>query len=237
MKIEFINLNEDPRLDPEIKEIPLSKDAKNRPPSYCLPWVEATRYSIQIKSNEEYVIQKKKNSIVAWVKRGGKKIPMTDIWLKVPEGISFVPKNATEAMEKKIQISRSPFISSPWQLKYRHSITLKLGIYWWTPPGWGLFFTSAIHRNENFRVVEGFVRTDIWHRDIPIVIQPLLKEVRVPKFSIVASAFLVPAQELHLANVTGDKGKIQEVIKQVSRKRLDTHIYKNLILPKDRRDH
>ena len=57
LKIEFVNLNEDPGLDPEVKETPLSKDSKHKPPSYCLPWVEATRYSIQIKSNEENFIR------------------------------------------------------------------------------------------------------------------------------------------------------------------------------------
>ncbi len=229
MLIEFLNLNEDPKLDPEIRPVALSQDGKSKPPSYCLPWVEASRYSIQLKSNEEYVIQKGKKSLDAWVVRDGKRIPPADIWAKVPEGTSFVPKNATEAMEKKIHLSQSPSFSSPWQRKTFHSVTLKLGIYWWTPPGWGLFFTTAIHRNEAFRVVEGFVRTDLWHRDVPIVIQPLIEEVRIPKYSPVASVIPVSAEEIQLVKKTDG---LKEIVEQMSKKRLNPHIYKKLVLKK-----
>ena len=234
MKIEFINLNRDSRLDPEIKIIPLSQDGKNKPPSYCLPWVEASRYSIQIKANEDYVIQKKEKSIDAWAERGGKKMPLSDLWIDLPEGMAVVPKNPQEHFEKKVHLSQSPSFSSPWQRKHHHSVTLKLGIYWWTPSGYGLFFTSAIHRNEEFRVVEGLVRSDLWHRDVPIVIQPLVKEVRIAKYSIVATAILVPAEDLELSASSEDSQKMTELMKQVSQKRLQPSIYKKLTLPKKR---
>ena len=232
MRVEFLNLNGDPKCDPEIKLLPLSQDEHRKPPSYCLPWVEAARYSIQLKSNEEYVIRKGEDFIDAWALRDGKKFQPTELWLDVPREMSFVPKNSTEAMEKKVQLTQSPSFSSPWQRSHHHSVTLKLGIYWWTPPGWGLFFTSAIHRNEGFRVVEGFVRTDQWHRDIPIVIQPLVKEVRIPKYAAVATALLLPAEDLELSALENDLEKIGEVVKQVSQKRLNAHIYKKMVLPK-----
>lgn len=232
MRVEFLNLNDDSRCDPEIKPVPLSQDEHRKPPSYCLPWVEAARYSVVLKSNEEYVIRKGEAGIDAWAIRDGKKLQPSELWMDVPEGMSFVPKNSTEAMEKKVKLTESPSFSSPWQRSHHHSVTLKLGIYWWTPPGWGLFFTSAVHRNEEFRVVEGFVRTDKWHRDIPIVIQPLVEEVRIAQYSPIASALLLPAEDLELVSVQGDVEKISEIVKQVSQKRLNTHIYKKLVLPK-----
>jgi len=235
MKIEYINLNQDSKLDPEIKIIPLSTDSKNMPPSYCLPWVEAARYSIQLKANEEYVIQKRKGFLDAWAVRDGKKLPLKDIWVDLPQGAPFVPKEDKEALEKKVHLSQSPSFSSPWQRKHFHSVTLKMGIYWWTPPGWGLFFTSAIHRNEEFRVAEGMVRTDLWHRDIPIIVQPLVKEVRIPKYSVVASLLAVPAEDIELISVSKDSERMKEVFRQVAEKRLNRHIYKKLV-PQGRRE-
>lgn len=232
MRVEFLNLNDDPKCDPEVKLVPLSQGEHHKPPSYCLPWIEATRYSIQLKSNEEYILKKGKDFIDAWAVRDGKKFQPTRLWMDVSPGMSFVPKNSTEAMEKKIHLSESPSFSSPWQRSHHHSVTLKLGIYWWTPPGWGIFFTSAVHRNEGFRVVEGFVRTDKWHRDIPIVVQPLEKEVRIPKYSVIASAILLPAEDIELVSAEKDSEKIGEIVQQVSKKRLNTHIYKKLVLPK-----
>ena len=230
MKIEFINLNADSALDPEIKTVPLSEDSKNKPPSFCLPWVEAARYSIQIKANEDYVIRKGKKSLDAWADRGGNKLPLSDLNLEVPQGMNLVPKNDKEYLEKKMHVSQSPSFSSPWQRKRHHSVTLKVGIYWWTPPGWGLFISSAVHRNEEFRVVEGFVRTDLWHRDIPLVILPLTPEIRIKKYSILASALLVPAQDIQLASASGDPKRIQEIVEQVNKKRMKPHIYKKLVL-------
>jgi len=232
MQVEFLNLNDDPLLDPEVKPVVLSQDSKRMPPSYCLPWVEASRYSIQLKSNADYVLRKTPNSIEAWVLQEGKRIPYQDFTIPVPEGMPFVPKSDEEALEKKVRVSRSPSFSSPWQQKHRHSMTLKLGIYWWTPPEWGLFFTSAVHRNEEFRVVEGMVRTDIWHRDVPVVIQPLVEEVRIPKYSVIASAILVSSQDIQLVPSSQDEPKRREVIDQVSKKRLRGDIYKRLLRKK-----
>jgi hypothetical protein len=230
LKIEFINFNNDPKLDPEVKPIPLSKDSKNMPPSYCLPWVEACRYSIQLKSNADYVIRRSKKNIEAWAEQDGKRLPLHHLWMETPPGVGFVPKDEMEMKENKIHLSQSPSFSSPWQKKHHHSVTIKLGISWWTPAEWGLFFCSAIHRNEAFRVVEGMVRTDRWHRDIPIVIEPLVAEVRIPKYSVVASAIVVPAQDIELISVSGEKSKILELVDQISRKRLKPGIYKKLIL-------
>jgi hypothetical protein len=232
LKVEFINFNNDPDLDPEIMQVPLSKDSKNKPPSYCLPWVEAARYSIQLKSNEEYIIHKKKSKIEAWIVRNGKELPASSLWMSPPEDMGFVPKNDEEIKKKKIHLGFSPSFSSPWQRKRSHSITLKLGIYWWTPPGWGMFFTSAVHRNENFRIVEGFVRTDLWHRDIPIVLQPLVKEVHIPKYTVVASVLVIPIEDIELCSVAGDKQKIIQLVNQVSLKRINNSIYKDLVKPK-----
>jgi hypothetical protein len=235
MKIEYINLNQDPKLNPEVKLIPLSSDSKNMPPSYCLPWVEAARYSIQLKANEHYVIRKGKGTLDAWAERDGKKLPLSDIWVDLPKGLSVIPKEAKEALEKKVHLSQSPSFSSPWQRKHLHSVTLKLGVYWWTPPGWGLFFTSAIHRNEEFRVVEGMVRTDLWHRDIPVVIQPLVKEVRIPKYSPIASLLMVPAEDIELVSLSTDSERMKEVLHQVTKKRLNRSIYKKLVLNERRK--
>lgn len=229
MKVEFINFNKDPKLDPEVKLVPLSTDSKNQPPSYCLPWTAASRYSIQLKSNADYVIRKGEHYIEAWAEERGKKLPLSSLWLSVPDGMGFVPKQEAELKENKIHLSRSPAFSSPWQQKQAHSVTLKLGIYWWTPPGWALFFTSAVHRNESFRVVEGFVETDKWHRDIPIVVQPLVEELRIPKYSVVASVLVVPIEDIQLYSAAEDQSKILELVKQVSQKRLNPSIYKKIV--------
>jgi hypothetical protein len=232
LKVEFLNLNDDSKLDPEIKKIPLSKDSKNKPPAYCLPWVEAARFSIQIKSNENYLIRKTSKGIEAWVQRGGKKIPFASYYLKVPEGMSFVPRDPSEHFEKKIRVSYTPAFSSPWQKKQAHSITLKTGICWWTPPGWGLFVISAVHRNEGFRIVEGMVRTDLWHRDIPILVQPLQGEIKIPKYSILASALLVAAEDPELQGLKKSEEKVRELIGQINLKRTNPSIYKKLVLPR-----
>jgi hypothetical protein len=232
MKIEFINLNQDPKADPEVKPIPLSGDSQNMPPAHCLPWVEAARYSIQLKANEEYVIRKSGGVLDAWAVRDGKKLPLKDIWVDLPPGAPFVPKDQKEVSEKKVHLSQSPSFSSPWQRKHLHSVTLKLGVYWWTPPGWGLFFTSAIHRNEEFRIVEGLVRTDLWHRDIPVIVQPLVEEVRIPKYSVVATLLPVQAEDIELVAQSSDSEKMKEVFEQVSQKRKDRSIYKKIVLPK-----
>lgn len=226
--VEFLNLNEDPALDPEIKPVPLSRDGRAQPPSYCLPWVEATRYSIQIKANFEYWVRKSKGGIEACAVANGVPLPVQEISLQVPSGLSFVGKGEAEIQEGRVVVGTSPSFSSPWQSENAHSVTLKLGICWWTPPGWGLFFTSAVHRNERFRVVEGFVRTDLWHRDIPIVVQPLAEEVKIPKYSIVASALLVPAEEIEL-RPTKDEEKAKEVVQQISAKRINPGFYKILV--------
>ncbi|MCE9625026.1 MAG: hypothetical protein K8R69_06180 [Deltaproteobacteria bacterium] len=196
------------------------------PPSYCLPWVEAARFSIQLKANEEYVVQKGKKSIKAWILQDGKKIPDKKIWLKVPEKSRFLSTDPEEIAEHKMGISKTPAFSSPWQRKQAHSVTLKLGICWYTPPGYGMFFSSAVHKNEQFRVVEGFVRTDQWNKDVPIIIRPLVEEVHIPKYSVVASAFVVPIEDIELASVADDPKKISAVIKQTSLKRLSMDIYK-----------
>ncbi len=231
LKIEFLNINGDPKLDPEIKPIKLSRDSKHKPPSYCLPWVEANRYTIQIKSNANYVIKKSRNTIEAWAEHGEKKSAL-NLLLDVPTGVSFVPLNVHEAMGKKISVGVSPAFSSPWQRQKGQSVTLKIGICWWTPPGWGLFFTSAVHRNPEFRVIEGFVRTDRWHRDIPIIIEPLVKEIHIKKFSVIANALIVPAEDIELKDVGGDLEKKKELIHQISRKRTRPSIYKDLVLGK-----
>lgn len=232
LRIEFLNVTGDPRLDPEIKPIRLSKDSKNMPPAFCLPWVEAMAYSLQIKSNEHYVIKKSKAKITAWIEEGGKKIPQKNLYVEVPQGLKFVPRNDEEYLDKKIRVSYSPSFSSPWQRRNTHSITLKVGICWWTPPGWGLFFTSAPHQNEEFRVVEGFVRTDLWHRDIPMVIRPLKEKITIPKYRVLASALALPVQTPVLQRLGFEKDKITELVKQISQKRVSRSIYKKLVLKK-----
>ncbi len=229
MKVEFINFNNDPKLDPEIKPIPLSKDSKNMPPAYCLPWVEAAKYSIQLKANHDYVIMQQGGKIETWVEKEGKRIPQAHLEVEVPDGTHFVPKNTEEAMGKKIEFSESPNFSSPWQVTRGHSVTLKLGISWWMSEGWGLFINSAIHRNNEFRVVEGYVRTDLWHRDIPIVIQPLVVELRIPKYSIIASCIPVKAEGIELVDVSQDEAKKAEHLHQISLKRLRPSIYKEIL--------
>lgn len=229
MKIEFLNLNGDPSLDPEVKILPLSEDEEKKPPSYCLPWIEASRYSIQLKANQDYVIQAGGEALEAWAEEEGKRLPLSDLWMEVPEGKSFVPKSPEEAFGKKVHLSQSPSYSSPWQREKAHSVTLKLGIYWWTPPGWGLFVTSAVHRNEDFRIVEGFVRTDLWHRDIPILVRPLKDEVRIRKGSPVATAIPVFAEDLELKPAEDEPAKREEILRQSDKKRLDHGIYKKLL--------
>ena len=228
MKVEFLNLNEDATLDPEIKPLNLSQDGENKPPAYCLPWIEASRYSIQLKANQDYVIRILPEGLDAWAEKEGKKLPLHDLWMDVPPGQGFVPKSPEEAFGKKVHLSQSPSYSSPWQREQAHSVTLKLGIYWWTPPGWGLFLTSAVHRNEDFRIVEGFVRTDLWHRDIPILVRPLKEEVRIRKGSVIASALLVSAEDLSLVSVD-DPERRKEIVQQSDKKRLDHGVYKKLL--------
>ncbi|HKY62353.1 MAG TPA: hypothetical protein VJR29_02950 [bacterium] len=229
MKIEFLNLNGDSALDPEIKTLNLSQDGERKPPSYCLPWVEASRYSIQLKSNEDYVIRRTNTGLDAWAEREGKKMPLSDLWLPLPAGAGLIPKSPEEAFERKVHLSQSPSYSSPWQREQGHSVTLKLGIYWWTPPGWGLFIVSAVHRNDDFRIEEGFVRTDLWHRDIPIVLNPLKEEVRLRKGAVIASALPVLAEDFELVPVEHEDARKKEIIEQVNQKRLNASIYKKLL--------
>lgn len=231
LKVEYLNLNGDPELDPEIKEVPLSRDSKSKPPSYCLPWVEASRYSIQLKANATYVIRKKNNHIEAYAEENGKIQPIKTTIIPVPEDMPFVPRNEQEHFSRKIHTAPSPSFSSPWQREQGHSVTLKLGVCWWTPPGWGMLFTSAIHRNEDFRVVEGMVRTDLWHKDIPIVIQPLVSELRITKGSVIASALLIKAEPIQLQAADDPEKKIRELIKQINLKRIRPSIYKELVVP------
>jgi len=235
LKIEFLNVNNDPKLNPEIKPLKLSRDSKNKPPSYCLPWVEAARYSIQLKSNANYVIKKTKDGIEGWIEHGKRKVAAENIFASVPEGVSFVPFHGEEYLGKKITVSQTPGFSSPWQRKMSHSLTLKLGICWWSPPGWGLFLTSAIHRNEEYRIVEGMVRTDLWHRDIPVIVRPLKKEIRIPKFSPVASLLVIPVEDIKLIPVVDDQKKTTELINQISKKRLNPSIYKALVRSKKKK--
>jgi len=234
MKVEFVNFNDDSQLDPEIKEVPLSTDSVNQPPPYCLPWIEANRYSIQLKANFEYWIRKSKDKIEACAVKDGKVLPIQDIYAEVPEGTSFVAKDEAEKRERKISVGHTPSFSSPWQSQKAHSVTLKLGISWWTPPGWGMFFTSAIHRNETFRVVEGFVRTDLWHRDVPIIIQPLKGEIKIPKYSVLATALVLPVEDHQLVNAGNDQNKLKELSHQISSKRLNASFYKILVDAKGR---
>jgi len=230
MEIEFLNCNQDSRLDPEIKAVALSRDAKNRPPAFCLPWVEAARYSIQLKANHEYWIRKRPRRIEACAVVKGKPIPVQELFGEVPEGASYFAEGEVEKKQRKVSLGQSPGFSSPWQSRHAHSVTLKLGISWWTPPGWGLFFTSAVHRNEEFRVVEGFVRSDLWHRDVPIVIQPLAGEVRIPKYSVVASAFLLSAEAPSVRASANPGERMKEIAVQTSYKRMSQHYYKALVL-------
>jgi len=235
MKVEFINFNDDPLLDPEIKKKALSMDSKNKPPSYCMPWVEATRYSIQLKANFEYWIRKSQDQIEACAVQDGKAIPVPEIYASVPEGISYNAKDETEKKERKLSVGHTPAFSSLWQSKTGHSVTLKLGIGWWTSPGWGMFFTSAVHRNENFRIVEGFVRTDLWHRDIPILVQPIEKDIKIPKYSVLASAVLMSAEDLELSPAQDREQKITELAYQTSFKRINPSYYKILLASKDKK--
>jgi hypothetical protein len=232
IQIEFINFNEDVALNPEVKPVTLSQDSKGMPPSFCLPWVEATRYSLQIKSNQEYWIRKGEKNVEACVVIDGKPQPASHVFAPLPKEVAFLPKSEEEARGHKIDLSYSPAFSSPWQSARVHSVTLKMGICWWTPPGWGLLFASAVHRNEDFRIIEGFVRTDLWHRDIPIVVQPLRDEIRIPKYGVVASAWPVKAEDLELKVVERTPERLQEVADQTSKKRIDKGIYKKLVLPK-----
>lgn len=232
MDIEFWNLNDDPACDPQILTLELSQDGQNKPPSYCLPWVESSRVSIQLKANADYVIEKKSGKITGWIEAAGKPLPEKSIYLPVPEGQEFAPLDDEEYLQKKIRVSYSPHFSSPWQEQKAHSLTLKLGICWWTPPGWGLFVTSAIHRNDSFRVVEGFVRTDLWHRDLPILIRPLQEQVKIPKYSVVASVVPCPAEEIRLVPAIDREAKARELTEQISKKRVRPSIYKDMVLKK-----
>ncbi|MCC6272207.1 MAG: hypothetical protein IT572_01965 [Deltaproteobacteria bacterium] len=229
MKIEFINFNQDPRLEPEVKQVSMSRDKKGKPPSYCLPWVEATKYCVQVKANENYLIRSGPGKIEAFIFREGQEIPFHDIFIDIPPEIDFIPKDSREAETHQIHVSRTPSFSSPWQKKNCHSVTLKLGIAWWTPPKIALFFTSAPHRNEGFRIVEGLVRTDLWHRDIPIVVRPLEKEIFIQKYSVVAAAIPVPVDDLELKSAGEEKARFAEFAYQTTRKRLRSSVYKELV--------
>lgn len=154
---------------------------------------------------------------------------MEELFTHVPPGVAYFAKNQKEEKGRVVSLGESPSFSSPWQRKSAHSVTLKLGISWWTPPGWGLFFTSAVHRNEDFRIAEGFVRTDLWHRDIPIVVQPLREEIRIPKYSVVASALAVLAEGVELLSAQNKEEKIGEIALQTSYKRMSQHYYKALV--------
>lgn len=238
MRIEFLNINNDAKLDPEIKAVALSQSSESKPPSYCLPWVEATRCSIQLKANFEYWIRKGDRGIEACAVSEGKPLPVQELWLEVPGDLSFVPKDDYEKENRVISVGHTPAFSSPWQSQQAHSITLKLGICWWTPPGWGLLITSAVHRNEDFRVVEGFVRTDLWHRDIPVIIQPLVPELKLQKYSVIASALLLPVENLDLAPFQASEHpeRVSELVGQISSKRLNESYYKILVSEKGRKD-
>jgi len=232
VQIGFINFNEDPALDPVIRKIRLSNDGKNQPPSHCLPWVEAARYSIELKANYDYHLEKDGTTLHAWVDSEQGPIPHREIQIKIPEDLDFVPKDAGEVEHRQIPLSKTPAFSSPWQKKSGDSITLKMGICWWTPPGWGLFFGSAIHRNEEFRVVEGYVRTDLWHRDVPLVVQPLVAQVKIKKYSTIACLWLVPAEEIELVSFAGDRDRMKELVHNISMKRIRPHVYKEKVLKK-----
>jgi len=225
VEVEFINFNGDESLNPEIKKIPLSNDSQAKPPAYCLPWVEASRYSIQIRSNAHYIIEKGKDKVEAWIEEEGKKFPYRELWIKIPKDMGL--DDSQESMER-VRLSRTPSYSSPWQEKRVHSVTLKMGIGWWTKPGWGMFFGSAIHRNEDFRIVEGMVRTDLWHKDVPIVVMPLKDRVVIPKHSVIASAWLIPAEDIQLVHAKKDGQKLRQLIKQILMKGLEPSYYKEI---------
>ena len=236
MDVTFINFNEDVRLDPEIKTVPLSRDAKSQTPAFCLPWVEAYRYSIQLKANHDYWIRKDSDGIHAVAVENGSPLPSAELFADVPEGIGYLSRGPYEEKNRKLSLGTTPSFSSPWQEKNAHSITLKLGISWWTPPGWGLFFCSPVHGGESFRVVEGYVRTDEWHRDIPILIQPMMEEIRIPKYSVVASALLLPAEDLQLIPAKDCEQKVGELALQTSLKRMSPSIYKGMLLGGRKKD-
>src|SRR4030095_1278194 len=210
-------------------------DSKNMPPSYCLPWVEAARYSVQIKSNQEYWVRKGKENVEACAYIDGKIVNCSEVFAPMSREVPFLPKDEEEAKTRRLRLSYSPAFSSPWQAKRVHSVTLKMGICWWTPPGWGLFFTSAIHRNEEFRIVEGFVRTDLWHRDIPILVEPLVQEIKIKKYSVVASALFLHAEDIQLVSAAGDPKKMVQIANQTSLKRIDRGLYKKIVKKKEKK--
>ncbi|MFO1463834.1 MAG: hypothetical protein U1F66_08640 [bacterium] len=158
-------------------------------------------------------------------------MPIQDLVMDVPKDLSFVAKDASERERGKVSIGHTPAFSSPWQREHAHSVTLKLGICWWTPPGWGIFITSAVHRNEDFRIVEGFARTDLWHRDLPVIVQPLVPEIKIPKYSVIASALLLPAEDIELVRFQADEHpeRVTELVNQISSKRLNESFYKILV--------
>lgn len=233
MKVEFINFNRDPKLDPQLQSIPLSEDSVNKPPAYCLPFVQAMDFAIQLKANHHYKVRRRGGRIEACVLAGGEVVEPPELFIEMPEDVSFLPRNEDESKNHRLRLSEALNFSSPWQEKRAHSVTLKLGICWWTPPGWAMFFCSPTHRTLNYKVTEGLVRTDLWHRDIPVLIEPLSdEEVDIPKYSVVASALLVPVDGPELVSAQGDPAKLEEIALQTSQKRARKSIYKELVLKK-----
>lgn len=232
MEIEYYNFNHDPLCDPEIRPVKMSIERNQMPPTFCLPWVQSSEYCIQIKANADYKIKKKNNVIEANITLNELTREKHYILVDIPENVKFLPANKEEMSHRVMPLSITPSFSSPWQKEKAENITIKTGICWWTPPETGLLFCSPIHQKNDFKIVEGFVRTDLWHRDIPIIVEPFEDQITIKKYSIIASAYLVQAKPILLKNVTSDKKKKEEVIKQINQKRINPSIYKKLVLQK-----
>ncbi|MDX1387439.1 MAG: hypothetical protein R3257_07610, partial [bacterium] len=80
MKVEFINFNQDPKLDPQVQSIPLSDDSENMPPAYCLPFVQAMDFAIQLKANHHYKVRRRGGRIEACVLEGDEVIPPPELY-------------------------------------------------------------------------------------------------------------------------------------------------------------
>ena len=215
VRVDFLNCSDDPKLDPVVVHRQLSNDGTRLPPSFCLPWVEASRHVILLKSNFEYRVRKSGSSIAAYVDRGDRAVRTVSVRARSGDRQAFV--------------SETPYFSSPWQQRMRHSVTLKLGICWWTPPGWGLLFMSPPGADGRFSVVDGFVRTDLWHCDVPIVVHPSTRSLRLPKYSIVAAAIPVYGDHLDLGAVADRPAKLATVRSQMLMKAHDHGVYKQLL--------
>ncbi len=79
--------------------------------------------------------------------------------------------------------------------------------------------------------MEGFARTDLWHRDLPVIVQPLVPEIKIPKYSVIASALLLPAEDIELVRFQADEHpeRVAELVNQISSKRLNESFYKILV--------